>query len=143
MALTARQEALAREFAACNHHEKAALAAGYAPKTARHFAWRMLAKPEVAAMVQSLRLEIAQKAQVEAAEMLEFWAKVVRDETEQMKHRLDASEKIGKHLGMFIDRQIHEFLDRPKAWDQEVPAVVLVAEGRAGIGRATGRSSVN
>ena len=83
---------------------QAALKAGYSPKTAHRSGAENMQKHAVTAAIaerekQKSAPEIATREERQA-----FWSSVLRNESEQMKDRLKASELLGKSNADFIER---------------------------------------
>ena len=87
---------------------EAARRAGYAPANANRQAHRIMQIPAVQARIRELQERNADAAGVLNEELTAFWAGVMKDEEENMKNRLKASELIGKSLGMFVEKRVNE-----------------------------------
>ncbi len=100
--MNARQRAFVEAYA--GNATEAAIAAGYSPKTAYSNGARLLKNAEVAAAVRR-REEQRTASLIANREQREiFWSSVMNDGEELMKHRLKASELLGKAGGDFVTR---------------------------------------
>lgn len=102
--LSPKQLAFARAYATHGVAERAAVDAGYSPKTARGSSARLLANAGIKAEMARLVEKAETHAVADAIERKEFWTRVMRDTEGEMKDRLKASELLGKTGGDFIDR---------------------------------------
>ena len=97
--LTDKQAKFIAEYQKDCNATQAAIRAGYSQKTAYSIGQELLKKPEVQqAMKTQLDGLIADKN-----ERLRFWTGVMRDKNEDMKHRLKASELLGKAQADFTE----------------------------------------
>ena len=83
---------------------KAAIAAGYSPKTARIQASVLLAKPNIREEVNKRCEEIAGKTMDKIAYLIGYWQSVIDNPAAHQKDRLKASELMAKYLGLFSER---------------------------------------
>lgn len=105
----ARQERFCQELATVGVSQtEAARRAGYMPANANRQAHRLLQQPHIKQRMAELLERNADRAGVLNEELTEFWAGVMKDEEENMKNRLKASELIGKSLGMFVEKRVNE-----------------------------------
>ncbi|MBQ8809479.1 MAG: terminase small subunit [Bacteroidales bacterium] len=105
----ARQERFCQELAKVGMSQaEAARRAGYMPLHANRQAHRLLQQPHIKARMKELMERNADKAGVLNEELTAFWSNVMKDEAENMKNRLKASELIGKSLGMFVEKRLNE-----------------------------------
>lgn len=63
--LSPQQERFVQEYLTCLNASKAAVRAGYSPKTAGRQGWDLLKHPEIARAVESARQRVAEKTKVE------------------------------------------------------------------------------
>ncbi|MBQ9566014.1 MAG: terminase small subunit [Synergistaceae bacterium] len=100
--LNARQRRFVESYV--GNATQAAIAAGYSSKTAYSNGARLLKNAEVAAAVRK-REEQRTASLIANREQREiFWSSVMNDGKELMKHRLRASELLGKAGGDFVAR---------------------------------------
>ena len=97
--MTDKQAKFIAEYQKDCNATQAAIRAGYSQKTAYSIGQELLKKPEVQqAMKTQLDGLIADKN-----ERLRFWTSIMRDKNEDMKHRLKASELLGKAQADFTE----------------------------------------
>ena len=155
--LTPKQEAFIREYLVDLDATKAAVRAGYSEKTAGQIGHENLKKPQIAAALQEAR-----SARSERTELTQDWvlsrlvenvqramqAEPVRDRegnptgeyTYQGSVANKALELVGKHLGMFADRNLDidvtalstEALRRIANGEDPIKVVLSSGQGRAG-----------
>ena len=102
--LTAKQQAFVREYLVDNNGTQAAIRAGYSPNGADVAAVRLLAHARVAAELRRGQEKLAERTELNA----EWVLRQLRSEVEQGEipsARIKATELIGKHIGMFVERQ--------------------------------------
>lgn len=108
MPLTPKQQRFVDEYCVDLNATQAAIRAGYSPKTAGSQANRLLKNVNVAVAVARQQVRATEKVEVNQAWVLSKlvtnaeWA--MRDERPTTVG-LRALELIGKHLGMFVERQ--------------------------------------
>jgi phage terminase small subunit len=100
--LTVRQRRFVEAYA--GNATKAAIAAGYSPKTAHRIGAENMQKPAIMQAIQAretkaMRTHIADREQRQA-----FWTSVLQDTEQAMRDRLKASELLGKSEGDFLER---------------------------------------
>lgn len=102
-----RQKKAAEYFVgeAAGNMEKAAVMAGYSKRYARGNAYKIFEIPEVKAYIEKLNKSVQDydKSIADTAEIKSFWSRVMKDDNEQMKNRLRASELLAKAGDMFSD----------------------------------------
>lgn len=120
--LTKKQRRFADEYLIDCNGTKAAIRAGYSPKTANEQAAKLMANKKIKDYISEKLEEISSERLAEAQEVLEYLTSVMRGEhTEQIlrldgngvqvidnikvsaRERLKAAELIGKRYGMFKD----------------------------------------
>ena len=120
--LTKKQRRFADEYLIDCNGTKAAIRAGYSPKTANEQAAKLMANKKIKGYISEKLEEISSERLAEAQEVLEYLTSVMRGEhTEQIlrldgngvqvidnikvsaRERLKAAELIGKRYGMFKD----------------------------------------
>lgn len=140
--LNDQQRFFCREYIIDFNGQRAAIAAGYSPKTAKSQASDLLTRPNLQAFLQTLINKRAAAVQVTAEDVLRDLLKVkdrclqaepVLDKTgaETGEYRFDSSgankslELVGKHLRMFVDR--HEVVDvqSAKQFASDVLGIVI------------------
>ena len=102
--LTPRQQAFVERYAACGNATEAARLAGYAEQYAGRFAAQLLEKPLVREALAALTKHVSSARIADAKERQEFWTSMMRDEMQETKDRLKASELLAKKQGDFIER---------------------------------------
>ena len=118
--LTRKQRKFAEEYLVDCNGTKAAIRAGYSPKTANEQAAKLMSNPKIKTYITEKLDEISSEKLADAQEVLEYLTSVMRGEhTEQTlqlvgdgvqtitdidvsaKERLKAAELIGKRYGLF------------------------------------------
>ncbi|MEI7578623.1 MAG: terminase small subunit [bacterium] len=121
--LTPKQKAFAREYVKEGNATEAAKKAGYSKTAARQIGSENLSKPYIQEEIQEKQAVLAEKAQVSAEfvinnflEILNFNKQVeeftqndgenvrVKKKMIDAQAALKASELLGKHLGLFVDK---------------------------------------
>jgi phage terminase small subunit len=121
--LTPKQKAFAREYVKEGNGTQAAIKAGYSKNTAQEIAYENLRKPQIKEVIEAKQAVLAEKAQVSAEfvinnflEILNFNKQVeeftqgdgenvrVKKKMIDAQAALKASELLGKHLGLFVDK---------------------------------------
>lgn len=111
----ATQRAIADAYIANGgNQEQAVVAAGYSPRYARGNAHRLVANSGVQELIQIRNEDIADKRIADMAEINAFWTEVIRDQSNDLKDRLKASELRARAAGGFIDKQEVTLVD--SAW---------------------------
>lgn len=103
-ALTKRQAKFVDEFLKDRDATKAAIRAGYAPKSARYAAAHNLEQPHVQEMLGIKQTQVKVSAEVDAAFVLRELKRVAEQEDVAQSTKVRALELIAKHLGMLEDR---------------------------------------
>ena len=98
--MTEKQAKFITEYTKDLNATQAAIRAGYSPKTAYSQGQRLLKNVEVQKTMQ----ESHDKAIADKEERLKFWSNVMRDNEQDMKHRLKASELLGKAQADFTEK---------------------------------------
>ena len=104
--LTAKQQRFVDVFD--GNAIKAAIAAGYSVKTAASIGAENLKKPQIIKAIKNREKQVVKPAVLDRNERQRFWTRIIKDETEEMKNWLRASELLGKSEGDFIERLRHE-----------------------------------
>jgi len=97
--MTEKQVKFISEYTKDFNATQAAIRAGYSPKTAYSIGQRLLKNVEV----QKAMNEYNDKLIADKEERLRFWSQIMRDSNEGMKHRLKASELLGKAQADFTE----------------------------------------
>lgn len=101
--LTVKQQRFVEAYDGNAH--KAALAAGYSPKTAAAIGRENMQKPTIIAELKSRETIRSTPLIASRAERQQFWSSVMRDKDQQMRDRLKAAELLGKSEADFVERQ--------------------------------------
>ena len=104
MTLTPKQAAFVREYLVDRNGAQAAIRAGYSRKAARQQGSRLLAHGDVREAVDKAQAKLAEVTEVDAAWVL----RKLTHEAQIADHaasRIRATELIGKHIGMFVERR--------------------------------------
>ena len=89
----------------CGNAEKSVVEAGYSPKYARGNAHKIVARQDVQKYIEYLRDNTDNVRDImELNDIQEFWSKVIQNKSLDMKHRLRASELLGKSKGAFTEQ---------------------------------------
>ena len=140
--LTVQQDDFARGVAKGMSQTEAAIRAGYSPKTAESIGSRLSRNVKVAALIESLRNKVAQKAEVDLAyvigglkEISDYGRSkvpIVTADGDVVGERVaDASaanralELLGKHLGAFIDRSQIELSDGTRRHIERIVQIIV------------------
>lgn len=86
---------------------EAAIKAGYSETSARQVGSENLSKPYIVEYIKSINKTIQTPRIASMVEVKEFWTDMLRDERNEPKDRLKASEYIAKVNGAFIDKVQH------------------------------------
>lgn len=126
--LSPKQSAFVREYLVDLNASHAAQRAGYSKKTARSIGWELLRKPEVAEAMREAMSTRAERTEITADWVL----RRLREEADKSEGdttqsaRVQALQLLGKHLGMFVDRQ--ELTGRNGGPVEVVPAPTMSRE---------------
>jgi len=107
--LNARQQAFVLEYLIDLNATQAAIRAGYSKRTAYSQGQRLLKHAEVSAAIRKGQTERAEATQVSAEMVLERLRLEAEGQGPDTSSgaRIRAAELLGKHIGMFTDRQEH------------------------------------
>jgi len=105
--LTSKQEQFAQLIALQGMNHSQAYREVYSPDNALETtvwnnAYKLANRNEVATRISELRNATASSVIADAIEVQSFWSETMRDRTESIKHRLDASELLGKSQRLFV-----------------------------------------
>ena len=104
--MDARRAAFVREYLIDLSATQAAIRAGYSPKSAHVTGHRLLSDANVAAAIEKAQAERAQSTRVTAQMVVEGLHAIASGDGPESA-RVAAWGHLGKHLGMFADRQEH------------------------------------
>lgn len=106
--LTPKQARFVEEYLVDLNATQAAIRAGYSAKTADKQGSQLLGKTRVAAEIAKRQTARSEAAQVTQEYVLQRLIIEAEREGEGASHsaRVSAASLLGKHLGMFVDRQI-------------------------------------
>ncbi len=107
--LTAKQRAFVEEYQIDLNATQAAIRAGYSKDTAYSIGWENLKKPEIqSAIAQAMKMR-SERAEVTADRVVEIISDTIekcrQDNKFQAANVLKGCELLGKHIGMFTDKQ--------------------------------------
>jgi phage terminase small subunit len=131
MPLTDKQARFVKEYALDHNGSEAAIRAGYAPKTARSTASRLLTKDNIRQALAVREQSTAEQLDLTHQFVLKGLMDIAREgKTESARVR--AYELLGKHQGMFIDRvELTQIPDRELVheWTEALIADVNTRNG--------------
>ena len=124
--LTDQQQLFCREYLSDRCATQAAIRAGYSKTSAAPTSSRIMARPEIKALIASLDLEIKSKHILNGQETLER----ISAEAVNMRHRpadrLKALELLAKHHGLLVERhEIGKPGDFVKLTDDEIDDEIM------------------
>lgn len=99
--MTEKQRRFAEAYAQNPNATAAAIAAGYAPRSAYSQGQRLLKNAEIKSYLDGIKEATKSEAVCTVAAVRKFWSAVVNDEAEKMSSRLKASELLARSMGMF------------------------------------------
>lgn len=99
--LTSKQEQFCREYIIDFNATQAAIRAGYSEKTARNIATENLSKPVISEFIDHLKKETAERTEVSADKLTDFFKTVMDDYTQNVKDRIKAAENLAKRIGYY------------------------------------------
>ena len=105
-----KQKRFVEEYLIDGNATRAAIAAGYSERTARQAGARLLTKVNIQKAIASAKAARSERVQVTQDYVISRLVIEAEREGDGSSHsaRVSALEKLGKHLGMFTDRVIHE-----------------------------------
>ena len=103
--MTPKQQRFIHEYLADCNGTQAAIRAGYSRKTAGAIAEKLLKKAEIRKAIDAAMSEQKNALIATREERQRFWTETLRNEEEDMKHRLRASELLGKSFCDFTERR--------------------------------------
>ncbi len=106
--LTAKQAQFCEEYAIDLNATAAARRAGYSEKTSHVQGPRLLANVRVSARIDQLQIEATKRNEITVDRVLQMLTDSYRDAKAANQHgpAVRAAELLGKHLAMFVDRQL-------------------------------------
>ena len=120
--LTAKQAQFCEEYAIDLNATAAARRAGYSEKTSHVQGPRLLANVRVAARIDQLQIEATKRNEITVDRVLQMLIDSYHDAKAVKQHgpAVRAAELLGRHLAMFVDRQIisEETLSREQIIEQ-------------------------
>ena len=103
--LNDRQLAFCREYTIDFNGSAAAIRSGYSETSSRQIASELLTKPNIKAEIRRLIEEYDETHRSEAiARNVKLWEEMLENSELRPDYRLRASELLGKHAGMFIEK---------------------------------------
>lgn len=102
-----RQKRFADEYIKTGVAETAALNAGYSPTYARGRSHELLANVGVKKYIEEQNKRLESEKIADMKEVKQFWTNTMRNEENDLKERLKASEYIAKTNAAFIDKLEH------------------------------------
>ena len=104
--LTPKQQRFVQEYMIDSNATQAAIRAGYSEKNADKIGSELLGKTRVAAAIKERQTILAKRVLVTADRVIEGLLTEAEYYGESSSHgaRVSAWEKLGKHLGLFVER---------------------------------------
>ena len=99
-----KQELFVHEYLLDGNATRAAQAAGYSQRTAYSIGQENLKKPEIRQAIDAAMTEKKNQLIATREQRQQFWTAVMNDGEQDMKHRLRASELLGKSFGDFTEK---------------------------------------
>lgn len=124
-----RRRFVAEYLANGNDITKAAIAAGYSPKTAHSIGSRIAREPPVVAAINAGAAKVLGRLEVKAETVLAELAKVAFD-SEVSPVKVKALELLGKHLQLFVER-IEMKVEAMTPEERAARAAALLATARS------------
>ena len=103
--LNERQRRFANEYAISGNAYQSAISAGYSEKYAKAQSHRLLENVGIKKAIEERNKVVESEKIADMKEVKEFWSNLLRDDENDVKDRLKASEYIAKTQGAFIDKQ--------------------------------------
>ena len=107
MPLNPRQQLFAEQYLIDRNGTQACIRAGYSANSAAVTASRLLRNANVQQAVAAGTVAVAEAAELDAAWVLSNLRDAAENSDARLSDRIRATELIGKHLGMFVDRVHH------------------------------------
>ena len=102
--MTSKQQVFVMEYMNDFNATRAAQAAGYSKRTAYSIGQENLKKPEIRQAIDAAMTEKKNQLIATREQRQQFWTAVMNDGEQDMKHRLRASELLGKSFGDFTEK---------------------------------------
>lgn len=99
--MTHKQALFVEEYLIDCNATAAARRSGYSQKTAYSIGQENLRKPEIKQAIEAAMTEMRNNLSATREQRKEFWTQIMNDDSADMKHRLRASELLGKSEGDF------------------------------------------
>ncbi len=99
--MSPKQERFCREYLIQLNASRAAVNAGYSPKTASVIGSENLKKPKIRNRIWELQQERNRRTQITADRVLSAIISIAVDKKQSGMTRLKALELLGKHIGLF------------------------------------------
>lgn len=110
--MNARHRAFAECYALTQNATKAAIEAGFSPRTAHSQGHRLLKNAEIQALIQELQERASSERIADLDEIKEFWTRIMRSDEERTLDKIKASELLAKVEGGFVERVAIDTSDR-------------------------------
>jgi len=104
MALTVKQKKFCDYYIQTGNATESAIKAGYSKKTATETGYENLRKPHLAEYIAQRNKVLESDRIADMEEVKAFWTNTLRNEDNDYKDRLKASEYIAKTNGAFLDK---------------------------------------
>jgi hypothetical protein len=117
--LTAKQKAFIEELPKNQWNgTRAAISAGYSPKSAGVMAHRLLKNPRIAEELEKRTAEIVNKTDVEVGEIISALCTIAFGGRATNSEKLRALDLLGRYKGMFSERRVIEDVTRQRELDE-------------------------
>ena len=125
--MTPKQERFVQEYLVDLNATQAAIRAGYAKKRADAIGYENLRKPEIAKAIEAAQSKRAKRIEITQDYVLERLKIEAERDEEGASHaaRVSALQLLGKHQGMFIDKQQVDLAATINVFDAETRAQLL------------------
>ncbi len=107
MKLTEKQKKFCDFYIQTGDATNSAIKSGYSKKTAYVIGYENLNKPHLKNYIKERNDVIASTRIADMIEVKEFWSTTLRNEENELKDRLTASDKIAKTNGAYLDKIEH------------------------------------
>lgn len=107
MKLTEKQQKFVDFYLTSGNADESARKAGYSTNTARGHAHKLLQNVAVKKAIEKRNNMFEAERIADMEEVKQYWTNVLRDNEEDPKHRLKASEYIAKTNGAFLEKVEH------------------------------------
>ena len=135
--MNSKQLRFVSEYLVDSNATQAAIRAGYSARTAYSQGCRLLKNVEVSASIQQAMNERQSELIATREQRLSFWTETMRDADTDMRHRLKASELLGRACGDFtIHADVDVKPDTPCTYDLSLLSETELLTLRALLGKA-------